>query len=232
MDSVSTLRAWHDAVNAGDVEGAVAFCSDDVAVAGPRGTGHGHDLVRGWLTRSGIRLEPSASWWSATVASSSPSSPGGRHPTSPAVRRSTPRRPGASSRWTTARSPRSHGSRARTTSHRPDRDLTVIFWPLLGPLGCRWLELVFESWQPDRTTTRSTTCCAGWRRLVRVWRRCAARGAGRCRPARSATRWPRSTRCGVSARRRACPWCGRRWPPTPGPGRGRRRRRSSRTGCG
>ena len=27
---------------------------------GPRGTGHGHDLMRGWLTRSGIRLVPQA----------------------------------------------------------------------------------------------------------------------------------------------------------------------------
>ena len=52
------LAAWHDAVNAGDIEAAVALCSDDVAVQGPRGVGHGHDLVRGWPTRSGIRLEP------------------------------------------------------------------------------------------------------------------------------------------------------------------------------
>jgi hypothetical protein len=52
------LAAWHDAVNAGDVEGAVSRCSEGVAVAGPRGVGHGHDLVRGWLRRSGIRLTP------------------------------------------------------------------------------------------------------------------------------------------------------------------------------
>jgi hypothetical protein len=56
--SAAVLSAWHDAVNAGDVEAAVACCSEDVAVQGPRGVGHGHDLVRGWLQRSGIRLEP------------------------------------------------------------------------------------------------------------------------------------------------------------------------------
>jgi len=56
--SAALLSAWHDAVNAGDVEAAVACCSEDVAVQGPRGVGHGHDLVRGWLQRSGIRLEP------------------------------------------------------------------------------------------------------------------------------------------------------------------------------
>ena len=56
--SAAVLSAWHDAVNAGDVEAAVACCSEDVAVQGPRGVGRGHDLVRGWLQRSGIRLEP------------------------------------------------------------------------------------------------------------------------------------------------------------------------------
>ena len=55
---VAVLAAWHDAVNAGDVEGAGGWCSEDVAVQGPRGVGHGHDLVRSWLQRSGIRLEP------------------------------------------------------------------------------------------------------------------------------------------------------------------------------
>ena len=57
-DAVEVLARWHEAVNAGDVEGAVACCDPDVAVAGPRGVGLGHDLMRGWLMRSGIRLEP------------------------------------------------------------------------------------------------------------------------------------------------------------------------------
>lgn len=52
------LARWHAAVNEGDIEAAIACCADDVAVQGPRGTGHGHDLMRGWLTRSGIRLTP------------------------------------------------------------------------------------------------------------------------------------------------------------------------------
>jgi len=52
------LSQWHEAVNAGDVDAAVSWCAEDVAVQGPRGTGHGRDLVRAWLVRSGIRLEP------------------------------------------------------------------------------------------------------------------------------------------------------------------------------
>ena len=56
--AVARVQAWHAAVNAGDVEGALALCAPNVAVSGPRGTGHGHDLMRAWLARSGIRLEP------------------------------------------------------------------------------------------------------------------------------------------------------------------------------
>ncbi len=42
----------------GDIEGAASLCTEDVAVLGPRGVGHGRDLLRAWLTRSGIRLTP------------------------------------------------------------------------------------------------------------------------------------------------------------------------------
>ncbi|MEJ7706189.1 MAG: nuclear transport factor 2 family protein [Nocardioidaceae bacterium] len=55
---ILVLEGWHRAVNAADDDTAVGWCSDDVAVQGPRGTGHGHDLMRAWLTRSGIRLHP------------------------------------------------------------------------------------------------------------------------------------------------------------------------------
>ncbi len=54
----AVLSQWHDAVNSGEIDQAVALCSHDVAVQGPRGVGHGRDLVRAWLTRSGIRLDP------------------------------------------------------------------------------------------------------------------------------------------------------------------------------
>jgi hypothetical protein len=57
-DAVEAIDAWHAAVNRQDVEAAVALCAADVAVAGPRGTAHGHEVMRAWLTRSGIRLEP------------------------------------------------------------------------------------------------------------------------------------------------------------------------------
>lgn len=56
--AIETVSAWHEAVNSGDIEAAVACCHPEIEVGGPRGTGHGHDLMRGWLARSGIRLEP------------------------------------------------------------------------------------------------------------------------------------------------------------------------------
>ncbi len=52
------LEAWHSAVNDGDIATAVGWCAEDVAVQGPRGIGHGHDVMRSWLTRSGIKLQP------------------------------------------------------------------------------------------------------------------------------------------------------------------------------
>jgi ketosteroid isomerase-like protein len=55
---IATVRAWHEAVNAGDVERAVELCRDDVEVGGPRGVAHGRQVVREWFARAGIRLEP------------------------------------------------------------------------------------------------------------------------------------------------------------------------------
>lgn len=57
-DSVDVVTRWHDAVNAGDIAAVLTLCTEDVAVGGPRGDGHGHDLMRAWLQRSGISLEP------------------------------------------------------------------------------------------------------------------------------------------------------------------------------
>jgi ketosteroid isomerase-like protein len=58
MTPSELLQAWHDAVNAKDVDAALALCAPDVAVGGPRGTGSGHEVMRAWLQRSGIELHP------------------------------------------------------------------------------------------------------------------------------------------------------------------------------
>jgi hypothetical protein len=51
------IAAWHDALNAGDVDRLVSLSSSEVEIVGPRGTGRGSQLLRDWVTRSGIRLE-------------------------------------------------------------------------------------------------------------------------------------------------------------------------------
>jgi hypothetical protein len=54
----AVLYRWHDAVNAGDIDRVLRECAPDVTMSGPRGTGSGHDHVREWLQRSGMRLTP------------------------------------------------------------------------------------------------------------------------------------------------------------------------------
>jgi hypothetical protein len=56
-NDVSLIAAWHDALNAGDVDRLVSLSSADVEIVGPRGTGQGSQLLRDWVARSGIRLE-------------------------------------------------------------------------------------------------------------------------------------------------------------------------------
>ena len=57
-DAVKVVLAWHDAVNAGDLERLLELSSEDVEVGGPRGTGHGRELLREWFGRAGITLAP------------------------------------------------------------------------------------------------------------------------------------------------------------------------------
>ncbi len=51
------VRAWHDALNTGDLDRLGALMDENVEFGGPRGTGQGAAQVRDWAKRSGIRLE-------------------------------------------------------------------------------------------------------------------------------------------------------------------------------
>jgi hypothetical protein len=55
---VRVVAAWHEALNAGDVDRLSDFSHPDVEVGGPHGTGRGAQLLRDWALRSGIRLLP------------------------------------------------------------------------------------------------------------------------------------------------------------------------------
>ena len=55
---VRIVKAWHQAQNDGNVDRLVALSHPDVGVGGPRGTGSGVQLLREWVSRAGIQLEP------------------------------------------------------------------------------------------------------------------------------------------------------------------------------
>ena len=55
---VRVVGEWQDALNAGDVDRLVALSHPDIELGGPKGTGRGSQLLREWVARAGIRLEP------------------------------------------------------------------------------------------------------------------------------------------------------------------------------
>lgn len=54
----STVRAWHEALNSGDVERLVELSHLDVEMGGPRGMVRGSAVLREWVDRANIRLKP------------------------------------------------------------------------------------------------------------------------------------------------------------------------------
>jgi ketosteroid isomerase-like protein len=55
---VRVVGTWHEALNVGDVERLLELSNPDVEVGGPRGAGCGTQLLREWVSRANIRLEP------------------------------------------------------------------------------------------------------------------------------------------------------------------------------
>ncbi len=55
---VQVVRSWHDALNDGDVEHLVSLSHSDIEVGGPRGAGRGTQILREWVGRAGVHLDP------------------------------------------------------------------------------------------------------------------------------------------------------------------------------
>jgi ketosteroid isomerase-like protein len=45
---IATVLAWHDALNAADIDTLVALSSDDIEVGDPHGAAQGHAALREW----------------------------------------------------------------------------------------------------------------------------------------------------------------------------------------
>jgi len=45
---IATVMAWHDALNAADLETLVALSSDDIDLADAHGAAQGHEALRSW----------------------------------------------------------------------------------------------------------------------------------------------------------------------------------------
>jgi SnoaL-like protein len=48
ISEIATVLAWHDALNASDIDTLVALSSDDIEVGDAHGAGQGHDALRTW----------------------------------------------------------------------------------------------------------------------------------------------------------------------------------------
>ena len=57
-DRLEVVCAWHEAVNRSNADALVALSHDDIEVGGPRGSARGTAILRDWLDRAGIQLEP------------------------------------------------------------------------------------------------------------------------------------------------------------------------------
>ncbi|MEO6456710.1 MAG: nuclear transport factor 2 family protein [Chloroflexia bacterium] len=54
---IEIVLAWQDAANHRDFARLLELSDPNIEVTGPRGSGHGHQLVREWLLRSGLTFK-------------------------------------------------------------------------------------------------------------------------------------------------------------------------------
>ena len=55
---IQIVLDWHEALNSGDVERLVNLSHPEVEVGGPRGAAYGAQILREWVDRADVRLEP------------------------------------------------------------------------------------------------------------------------------------------------------------------------------
>ncbi len=55
---IHIVKTWHESLNDGDVDRLLALSHSNIEVGGPRGTARGSQVLREWVERTNIRLEP------------------------------------------------------------------------------------------------------------------------------------------------------------------------------
>ncbi|MGW0044941.1 nuclear transport factor 2 family protein [Rhodococcus sp. NPDC003348] len=55
---IATVLAWHDALNASDLDTLLALSSDDIEIADAEGAGQGLGALREWASTAGLTLDP------------------------------------------------------------------------------------------------------------------------------------------------------------------------------
>ena len=54
---IATVLAWHDALDASDIDTLLALSSDDIEVGDAHGAAQGHDALRNWATAHPRQVE-------------------------------------------------------------------------------------------------------------------------------------------------------------------------------
>jgi len=58
ISEIATVLAWHDALNASDIDTLVALSSDDIEVGDAHGAGQGHEALRKWAAATKVTADP------------------------------------------------------------------------------------------------------------------------------------------------------------------------------
>ena len=57
VSAVEVVQAWLEAANGQDIDRLITLSDPGIEIVGPRGSGHGHQLLRDWLGRAGLHLQ-------------------------------------------------------------------------------------------------------------------------------------------------------------------------------
>jgi hypothetical protein len=57
-DVLTTVFAWHEALNTGNLNQLLVLSSPNIELCGPRGSAYGHEELRAWTARAGLSLKP------------------------------------------------------------------------------------------------------------------------------------------------------------------------------